>query len=457
MLKKPHHDQATGAQEEEYRKFYFKADIKQSRLAMLLFAIPIAGFMFNDFALYGWSAGFLGFAALRFSLLLVTGVEFFYIAKVKTYRSYDLILFSAITAIMAGGGVINALRPQGFVVEVIITIISVFVLYLVVPFRFLYQSILSSAATIGETLIVLLILKPTNPSVTFTLLFTMFLANLIGAASSWQVHAYRRRAFSEYRENQAAQHALEQQTKHLEELVVERTEKLQRAERFAAIGETASMVGHDLRNPLTGIASAAYFLKKKYGPQMDDAGRAMLKVIESNVAYSDKIINDLLDYSRNIILNLTKTNLKLLVGKAIALINAPTNVEVVDSTGNPPEIIVDETKIIRVLANLMKNAVDAMPQGGKLTVRSEDLDGEVRILVSDTGEGISEEDQKKLFQPLFTTKAKGMGFGLAICQRIIEAHHGRISVESTPGKGTTFKINIPKNHEDRKLSGYTNH
>jgi two-component system sensor kinase FixL len=217
------------------------------------------------------------------------------------------------------------------------------------------------------------------------------------------------------------------------------------------------MVGHDLRNPLTGIASAAYFLKKKYGPQMDDAGRDMLKVIESNVAYSDKIINDLLEYSRNIILNLTKTNLKLLVGKAQALINVPANIEVVDSTGNSPEIIVDETKIIRVFANLMKNAVDAMPQGGKLTVRSEESDGEVRILVGDTGEGISEEDQKKLFQPLFTTKAKGMGFGLAICQRIIEAHRGRISVESTLGKGTTFKINIPSNPEDKKLIGYTNH
>ena len=102
-------------------------------------------------------------------------------------------------------------------------------------------------------------------------------------------------------------------------------------------------------------------------------------------------------------------------------------------------------KVKRVFINLIKNAIDAMPEGGTLKITSESAVNVVRISFSDTGSGISEEDQKKLFQPLFTTKAKGMGFGLAICQRIMEAHKGKILVESSIGKGTTFIIEIPVN------------
>ncbi len=101
--------------------------------------------------------------------------------------------------------------------------------------------------------------------------------------------------------------------------------------------------------------------------------------------------------------------------------------------------------MMRVFDNLIKNAFDAMPQGGSLTVKTEFLDDIVRLTFTDTGSGIDKEHIAKLFTPLFTTKAKGMGFGLAICQRIVEAHNGKISVESTPNIGTTFTIEIPTN------------
>ena len=179
-----HFGTAVDSNEEEYRGFYCKSDVNRSRLAMLLFAVPIAGFVVNDYMFYGVSLEFFGFAALRAVLLLVTAIEFVYVTRVKSYHSYDLMLFSASAVIMTGGGIINALRPQNFVVQMVITIVSVFVLYLVVPFRFSYQSILSSAATIGESLIVLFILKPIEPAITFTLLFSMLLANLIAAISS---------------------------------------------------------------------------------------------------------------------------------------------------------------------------------------------------------------------------------------------------------------------------------
>jgi signal transduction histidine kinase len=114
---------------------------------------------------------------------------------------------------------------------------------------------------------------------------------------------------------------------------------------------------------------------------------------------------------------------------------------------NEPAIPVDVPKMIRVFVNLLKNAFDAMPNGGSMKVVSRTKPMEVEIEFSDTGMGMSQETLNRIWTPLFTTKAKGMGFGLAICKRFVEAHGGRIIVTSEEGKGTTFIIKIP-----RKLS-----
>jgi signal transduction histidine kinase len=104
---------------------------------------------------------------------------------------------------------------------------------------------------------------------------------------------------------------------------------------------------------------------------------------------------------------------------------------------------VDVDKMKRAFVNILKNSFEAMPEGGKLTIKSKKSGGKVEIAFADTGAGIPKETLERLFIPLFTTKARGMGFGLAICKRIIEAHGGKISVESTLGKGTTFTLIIP--------------
>ena len=184
--------------QEGYRKFYLESDVTRANLVMLFFVIPLAGFVYNDFQFFGWSMEFFSLAALRSVLLLIIALEVISVRKVKSYHSYDILVFSASFAIMIGGGIINVLRPQDFAVQAIITIISVFVLYLVVPFRFLYQAILASAATVGEALIILLVVKPSEPSVLFTLLFSLFIANLIGALSSWQLHSYRWSSYKEF-------------------------------------------------------------------------------------------------------------------------------------------------------------------------------------------------------------------------------------------------------------------
>jgi len=243
---------------------------------------------------------------------------------------------------------------------------------------------------------------------------------------------------------------LEGYAEQLEQKVEERTrelkksqEQLLKAQRLAVIGEMAGMIGHDLRNPLTSISGAEYYLKKRVGPEVDSKIKEMLALIEKNIAYSNKIINDLLDYSREIELEVTVINPESIIKDALSIVEIPRNVKVIDLTENKPKINVDVEKTKRAFVNIIKNAVESMPKGGTLTITSRKLDGNLEIVFSDTGVGMSKETLEKLWTPLFTTKAKGMGFGLPICKRFIEAHGGSISVKSILGKGTTTAVTFP--------------
>ncbi len=240
-----------------------------------------------------------------------------------------------------------------------------------------------------------------------------------------------------------SQKKLKEYSDNLEELVEEKTRALKDAERMAVIGEIAAMVGHDLRNPLTGIAGAVYYLKTKLGPKMDETIRKMLEIAERNVEYSDKIISDLLDYSRKVYLEKAETTPRSIMMDIWSSLQVPKKIQVNDRTQRKPMIIIDTQKMKRVFTNIITNAMDAMPDGGKLTITSRKLDDKVEFTFIDTGAGIPDEIKEKIWMPLFTTKAKGMGLGLAICKRMVEAHGGLICVESTVGKGTTFTVKMP--------------
>jgi len=220
-------------------------------------------------------------------------------------------------------------------------------------------------------------------------------------------------------------------------------ERLLRVERLAAIGELAAMVAHDLRNPLAGISGAAYYLRTKLGPTIGGNEKEMLGVIEQSIERSDKIVRDLLEYSESLRLELSVTDAKSITRDALALLKVPTEIRIVDSTENEPKMRVDAEKMRRVFLNLMQNAFDAMPQGGALTIASVKRDGSVQITFADTGVGIAGELLERLWTPLITTKAKGMGLGLPIAKRLVEEHGGSISVESQPGKGSTFTVTLP--------------
>jgi len=255
-------------------------------------------------------------------------------------------------------------------------------------------------------------------------------------------------------ERKQMEEKLEEYSQQLEALVEKRTRLLKEAqnqllksERLAAIGELASMIGHDLRNPLTGIAGATYYLKTKLGSETNQKTNhktmEMLEFIEKDIEYLNNIINDLVDYSREMRLELTEATPNSITKGALSLVKVSENVQVSDLTQDEPKIKVDVEKIKRVFVNIIQNAIDAMPEGGELTITHSELAGNLEIAFTDTGVGMSKEIMEKLWTPLFSTKAKGMGLGLAICKRIVEAHGGNISVESAVGKGSTFTVTIP--------------
>ncbi|MDH5267885.1 MAG: ATP-binding protein, partial [Candidatus Bathyarchaeota archaeon] len=157
-----------------------------------------------------------------------------------------------------------------------------------------------------------------------------------------------------------------------------------------------------------------------------------------------------LDFSGNIRLHPTQIRVKSLMGKILSKIEVPKKVQILDLTGGTLKVFVDGIQMMRAFGNLITNAIEAMPKGGKLEIKSEKTKNCLKITFRDTGVGISRKNLRKLFTPLFTTKAKGIGMGLAICKRIISVHGGSIDVKSKEGAGTLVTVAIPLREEKDK-------
>lgn len=249
-------------------------------------------------------------------------------------------------------------------------------------------------------------------------------------------------------ERKLIEQQLEAYAKNLEYLVDERTKQLKSAERLAAIGQTAGMIGHDIRNPMQAIAGELFLMKQEIESSTDDLCRQGIKEslcsIQEHVDYINKIISDLQDYSRPLKPDLVSVNLCETIPKLLITVSLPKNIEAFAICNKHlPTLKLDLTFLKRILVNLATNAIQAMPNGGTLTIRTFERKGKAVISVEDTGMGITEEIKPKLFQPLMTTKSKGQGFGLAVVKRLVEAQGGSIRFESESGKGTKFIIEFP--------------
>jgi two-component system CheB/CheR fusion protein len=239
-------------------------------------------------------------------------------------------------------------------------------------------------------------------------------------------------------------------TSNLEQQVKDQTSKIIEAEALSAIGKTAGMVGHDIRNPLQAIASDIYLAKTEL-PEIPD-GKAKegikesLDGVEKNVEYINKIVQDLQDYAKPNIPNAKETDLEALCKEVLFKNKLPENIKATCVVNvKAKKIVTDQSMLRRVLSNLINNAVQAMPEGGKLQVSAYQDAKNTVIEVQDSGVGIPEEVKSKLFTPLFTTKPKGQGFGLAVVKRLTEAIGGTVTYESELGKGTKFTLLLPPN------------
>jgi PAS domain S-box-containing protein len=250
-------------------------------------------------------------------------------------------------------------------------------------------------------------------------------------------------------ERKQTEQKLAEYAKNLEQLVEERTKQLKDSERFAAIGQTAGMIGHDIRNPLQAISGELYLMKQDVEASPDNECKRNMQEslgsIQEQVDYINKIISDLQDFAKILKPDLVEVELCSAIPQLVATVNVPSNVKAtVKCPDEPLKIKLDLTFLKRILVNLATNAIQAMPDGGDLTIDAFQEADTVSITVSDTGMGIPDDVKPKIFQPLMTTKSKGQGFGLAVVKRLVEAQRGTITFESKVGEGTQFKITFPK-------------
>jgi len=261
-------------------------------------------------------------------------------------------------------------------------------------------------------------------------------------------------------ERRAREDQLRAYRERLEVLVEERTRELRRAqaslvrqERLAVLGQLAGGVAHELRNPLGAISNGAYFLDLVFAEgQVEPEVKETLQILEREVIRSEQIIGGLLDYAEIGAPIRREIDLNGAVRSTLSRWTVPDDVALVTALDEAlPSILADREQLERIMLNLVRNAAQAMPDGGRLTVKTSRASqgsggaGKVILSVADTGEGIPEEHLERIFEPLFSTRTRGIGLGLALTKRLVEEHGGKVGVESQIGIGSTFTITLPAN------------
>ncbi len=269
---------------------------------------------------------------------------------------------------------------------------------------------------------------------------------------------------TEITERKRAEEELKEYSERLEEMVEERTQELREAqeqlvrkEKLAVLGQLAGAMAHELRNPLAAVSNAAYFLNMVLeGPEPEV--KEVLEILKKEVGASERIISSLLNFARPKPPVRRRVDVNDVVQEALSRATVPENVEVVSQLDEAlPAILADPDQLGQAFGSIILNAVQAMtlpsrlgmPEGGRLVVKTEGRGDPgsrpswVVVSITDTGVGIPEENVGKLFEPLFTTKAKGIGLGLALVKILVEGHGGAIEVESGEGEGSTFTVTLP--------------
>jgi two-component system sensor histidine kinase AtoS len=237
---------------------------------------------------------------------------------------------------------------------------------------------------------------------------------------------------------------------------VEMEKEMQRIAELAATGQLAASIAHELRNPLSSIKGAAQYLRNEYDDHA--AVREFLDIIIDEVNVLNGITTEFLDYARPTRLNLSESDVNDLLFRTLQFMQLEIdkqNVNVTEEMSyNVPLITADARQLEQVFRNLFLNAIQAMPEGGNLTISTSPVREGVKVVIADSGVGIPEDKMGQIFVPFFTTKTKGTGLGLAIVEKIIVNHGGKINVASHPGLGTTFEIILPISSDRARATTY---
>ena len=219
------------------------------------------------------------------------------------------------------------------------------------------------------------------------------------------------------------------------------------AQELAAIGKTTAKVVHHLRNPLQSLTAAIYLLKELLkDSKVSDRGELdkLLYTLDDQVLCMEEIVSDLQDFSNHLKVELIEVNLLDLIRKTLETAGIPEGVDVsIVVQDDLSKVIVDPTLLRRILTNLVTNGFEAMARGGKLVITGSKQVGTLTLSIQDTGEGISPHDAPKIFVPFFTTKPGGLGLGLTVCKRYVEALGGTLTVTSELGRGSCFTVTVP--------------
>lgn len=236
-----------------------------------------------------------------------------------------------------------------------------------------------------------------------------------------------------------SEQSLKRQRDNLQIALREKTKKLVQAERLSAIGELTARLAHDLRNPLTVLKGVVEIARVKTISGETSFSSKQIDMMERAIVRMSNQIDDVLEFVKIQSLHTTKNSLLDTIGLSLAKIkskNVKINIPKTDI-----EFVYDSDKIEVVFDNLLTNSVQAINDNGEITIRINDLENEVEIEIEDSGEGVPDEIMPRIFEPLFTTKKKGTGLGLASCKSIVEQHGGSISVKNKP---SIFTIKLPK-------------
>jgi two-component system, NtrC family, sensor histidine kinase HydH len=223
-------------------------------------------------------------------------------------------------------------------------------------------------------------------------------------------------------------------------------DKLER-EKAMMLAEMAPVLAHEIRNPLGSIKGAAQYLKTEAATEEQ---QKLFDVIIEEVNRLNAVVSQFLDYARPYTIKLKEQNINAIITRAIAIIAANRLAEKIsinqELSDGLPDIEVDEQQLMQVILNIALNAIESMPGGGTLTFRTSKIEtsagNAIGITIRDTGQGMTKDALKNIFKPFYTTKERGVGLGLAICQKIIKEHGGLIRVKSIPGQGSVFFIRL---------------